>query len=755
MCIRAIVSHVAVPVAVVLSALVVAGCTSGGAGGTASAATVNSEPGASSETAEPPAAMHQPTSGSALQPPVARQEVFVIKSPFGDRTDEYYWLRNDNSEKKPADIMAYLNAEQAYTEAMMARLVPLQETLVKEIRGRIKEDDSTVPAFDHGYWYWTRFDTGAEYPTYMRRRGTPAAQDESVQPEVLLDVPAMAKGEDYFRVSKMAASPDGNMLAWTQDITGRRIHTVRFKDLRTGDMLPDHMEGTLESVEWAADGKSVFYIRQDPVLLQSGPVYRHVLGTPSAADTLVYDEPDKTLFTQISTSRSDKYLLITMEGYDTNELRVVPLDRPDAPAAVVFPRRPDVRNYVDHCAGKWLIRTNEGARNFRLVVAPESAADDRAGWNTILPQRADASVDDAIAFNSGIAVLERVDANPRVRIIPWTGGSGTVVPADESAYAMTFGENMDAANTSVRIGYTSMVTPRTTIDVDLATAARTVRKVQPVIGYQRDQYETARAWAPSRDGKRIPVSLSWRKDAYARDGKHAMRIEGYGAYGFPTDAEFDSAAVSLMDRGFMIAAAHIRGGADMGQDWYEDGRLMHKKNSFNDFVDATDFLRKERWCDGRIFATGGSAGGLLMGAVANQAGSHYKGIGLHVPFVDALTTMLDETIPLTTNEWTQWGNPKESKEAYEYILSYSPYDNLQAKDYPAMLVTTGLWDSQVQYYEPAKFVARLRRLRTDANPFLLHINMEAGHGGKSGRFERLQQAAREQAFFLDLAGVQK
>lgn len=362
--------------------------------------------------------MHKPTSPSALQPPVARQEVFVIKSPFGDRTDEYYWLRNDNSEKKPDDIMAYLNAEQAYTEAMMARLVPLQETLVKEIRGRIKEDDFTVPAFDHGYWYWTRFDTGAEYPTYMRRRGTPAAQDESVQPEVLLDVPTMAKGEDYFRVSKMAASPDGNMLAWTQDVTGRRMHTIRFKDLRTGAMLPDHMEGTLESVEWATDGKSVFYIRQDPVLLQSGPVYRHVLGTPAASDTLVYDEPDKTLFTEISTSRSDKYLLITMEGYDTNELRVVPLDRPDAPANVVFPRRPDVRNYVDHCAGKWLIRTNEGARNFRLVVAPESAPDDRAGWNTILPQRADASVDDAVAFNSGIAVLERVDANPRVRIIP-------------------------------------------------------------------------------------------------------------------------------------------------------------------------------------------------------------------------------------------------------------------------------------------------------------------------------------------------
>ncbi|MEI6475347.1 MAG: hypothetical protein WCO75_08130, partial [Planctomycetota bacterium] len=540
--IRAIVSHAAVPVAVVLSVLAVTACSPTGAGHAGSATTASVESGKAAEPSEPPAAMHKSAAASVLKPPVARQEAFVIKSPFGDRTDEYYWLRNDNSEKKPDAIMAYLNAEQAYTEAMMARLVPLQETLVKEIRGRIKEDDSTVPAFDHGYWYWTRFDTGAEYPIYMRRRGTPAAQDESAKPELLLDVPAMAKGEDYFRVTEISASPDGMILAWSQDVTGRRMHTIHFKDLRTGAMLPDHMEGTLESVEWSADGKSVFYIRQDPVLLQSGPVYRHVLGTPVASDTLVYDEPDKTLFTEISTSRSDKYLLITMEGYDTNELRVVPLDRPDAPAAVVFPRRPDVRNYVDHCAGKWLIRTNEGARNFRLAVAPESAPDVRAGWITILPQRADASVDDAVAFNSGIAVLERVDANPRVRIMPWSGGDGTVVPADESAYAMTFGENMDAANTSVRIGYTSMVTPRTTIDVDLATAARTVRKVQPVIGYERAKYETARAWAPSRDGKRIPVSLSWRKDAYARDGKHAMRIEGYGAYGLPTDAEFDSAA---------------------------------------------------------------------------------------------------------------------------------------------------------------------------------------------------------------------
>ena len=709
--------------------------------------------GSGPERAAPAAAVS--TANGVPAPPVAKQEPYVVKSPFGDRTDEYYWVRDDDANKKRDDVMDYLRAEVAYTDAMMARLRPLEETLVKEMRARIKEDDSTVPAYDRGYWYWQRFDQGAEYPTYLRQRGTAAAQDETAAPEVILDVPALAKGEDYMRIGDTAVSPDGHMLAWSQDVTGRRIHSLRFKDLRTGTVLPDRIEGVLESVEWSADGRTVFYIKQDPVLLQSGPVYRHVMGTPVAQDVLVYDEPDKTLFTTIGASRSHKYLLIEMEGYDTNELRAVPLEQADAPATVVLARRPNVRNYADHCAGRWLVRTNDGARNFRLAVAPEPNPEDRAAWLPILPHRTDAAVDQALAFDGGIAVLERVEANARIRIMPWSGGDGFVVPADETAFSMGLGENLDAANGSVRIGYTSMITPRTTMDVDLATGKRTVRKVQPVIGYDRALYATARVWAPSRDGKRIPVSLSWRKTAWKKFDRSPVRIEGYGAYGIPTDAEFDMGAINLMDRGFLIAAAHVRGGADMGQDWYEDGRLMHKRNTFNDFVDATDFLRKDGFCGDRVFATGGSAGGLLMGAVANQAGDRYKGIALHVPFVDAMTTMLDETIPLTTNEWTQWGNPKESKAAYDCILSYSPYDNLSAKPYPAMLVTTGLWDSQVQYYEPTKYVARLRRLRTDSNPFLLHVNMEAGHGGKSGRFERLQQAALEQAFFLDLAGIDR
>ena len=689
-------------------------------------------------------------------PPVARQAAFVVRSPHGDRVDEYYWLRDDHPERKRDDVMAYLRAEQAYTEAMLARQAPLEARLLGEIRGRIKEDDSTPPQHDRGWWYWQSFREGAEYATWMRRRGGPAGPDAGAPDETMLDGNALARGHAFFRISAAEVSPDGAMVAWTEDTVGRRGHSLRIRDLRTGRDLADRVEGTLEPVVWAADGRSLFYMRQDPVLLQSGPVCRHVLGTPASADAVVHDEADETLFTEIEASADRRHLLVEMEGYDTSELRALPLDRPTEPLRVVIPREPGVRSYADHLDGRWVIRTNRDARNFRLMVAADDAVADRTRWTELVPHRADASLDGFALLRGGVAVAERAEANARVRLVPWSGGAGTVVPTREAAFAMDLADNPDPANPAVRVTYTSMVTPRTVIDVDLATGAQAVRKVQPVVGYDPLEFESARAWAPSRDGKRIPVSICWKRDAWSRDGRHPMLVEGYGAYGFPSDAQFDLAGVSLMRRGFALAVAHVRGGADMGQDWYEDGRLMRKRNTFQDFVDATDFLQREGWADPRrTFATGGSAGGLLMGAVANMAGDRYRGIGIHVPFVDALTTMLDATIPLTTNEWTQWGNPVESREAYEYILSYSPYDNLAAKAYPAMLVTTGLWDSQVQYFEPAKYVARLRRLKTDANPLVMHVNMEAGHGGKSGRFERLAQVAREQAFFLDLAGIDR
>ena len=690
-------------------------------------------------------------------PPVAKQVPFTVRSPHGDREDEYYWLRDDDAEKKRDDVMEYLRAEQAYTDAMMAPVKPLEDRILGEIRARIKEDDSTPPQHDHGYWYWTMFRPGAEYACWMRRKGGVGGFDGGATEELMLDGNELAKGHDFLRVSDVEVSPDGTLVAWTQDTVGRRGHDLRVKDLRSGAIVDDVVKGTLETVVWANDGRSLFYIRQDPVLLQSGPVCRHVLGTPASDDTIVYQEADETLFTSIAATASRKWLAIEMEGYDTTELRAVSLDAPASAPIVVLPRTPDVRCYSNHFNGEWIIRTNDHARDFRIVRAPEAATADRTRWTEIVAHRPGVSVDGFAPFAGGLAVAERNEANAVVRIVPWKGGDGVAIPVRESAFAMTLGDNPDPANAAVRVDYTTMVTPHTTIDVDIATGAQQIVKVRPVIGYDASLYETARAWAPSRDGKRIPISIAWRKDAWHKDawhkdGSRPIRIEAYGSYGMPSDAEFDLAAVSLMDRGFALAIAHVRGGADMGQDWYEDGRLMHKRNTFNDFLDATAYLAKDGWCDpNRVFATGGSAGGLLMGAIANMGGDRYRGIALHVPFVDALTTMLDESIPLTTNEWTQWGNPVESKEAYEYIRSYAPYDNLEKKAYPAMLVTTGLWDSQVMYFEPAKYVARLRRLKTDSNPLVMHVNMAAGHGGKSGRFERLRQVAMEQAFFVSLA----
>ena len=700
---------------------------------------------------------HSTVHQSTPTPPIAPRNPFTIKSPHGDRIDEYYWIRDDDAKTKRPEILAYLNAENAYTDAVTAALVPLQEKILGEIRGRIKEDDQSPPTYDNGYWYTTRFDTGAEYPVYERQPGTPQGATPNAPVEILLDGPALAKGKPFYSIGAVKVSPDNQWLAWTDDVTGRRISTLRFKNLRTGVTAADAIPGVLENAAWAADNKTIFYIRQDPVLLQTGPVYRHELGSDSTKDVLVYNEADLTLGTSVQSSRGNDKVLIMMDGFDTTELRAVSANQPTMVPSIILPRQAGVRNYADFLNGKWLIRTNENALNFKLVEAPEGDANDRSKWKELVASRPEISLDDFAIFAGAIAVAERSDANSIVRVIPWgekpACAKAFTVASDESAFSMRLGANLDPVLKSVRVNYTSMVTPRTVWDVDFATGARTVRKVQPVIGYDKALYETDRIWAPSRDGKRIAITIAWRKDRFKRNGTAPVYQEGYGAYGLSSDAEFSISQISLLDRGFLVATAHVRGGADLGQSWYEDGRLSHKKNSFNDFEDATDFLVKEKYgAKEKIFATGGSAGGLLMGAIANQAGEKYLGIGLHVPFVDALTTMLDESIPLTTNEWTQWGDPRE-KAAYEYIGSYSPYDNIQKKAYPAMLVTTGLWDSQVQYYEPAKYVAKMRAMRTDQNPLILRINMDAGHGGNSGRFIRLKQVALEYAFFVDLANM--
>jgi oligopeptidase B len=632
---------------------------------------------------------------------------------------------------------------------------PLQDKLIAEMRARIKEDDSSVPSYDNGYWYWRRFDTGAEYPVLLRQRGAPDKPDPAAVIETLLDLPALAAGKPYYSVGGVAVSSDRTWLAWTEDTVGRRMSALRFKNLQTGEVLPESIPGVLEQVVWANDNKTVFYIKQDPQTLQSGPVYRHLVGTEPAGDSLVYDEKDKTQFTEIRRSASRKFVVIEVGGFDTTEVLVVPADTPTASPAIVLPRKAGVRSYADHLGKRWVIRTNEDALNFRLVEAPEEAPADRLRWKNIIPAREQAAVDDFALFDNAIAVEERVDATKRVVVLPAGGKPPFTVVAEEEASTTALEANPDPASPFVRCTYTSMTSPLATFDVQLATGAKILRKEQPVIGYDKSSYVSERVWAPARDGKRIPISLAYRKDRFKRDGSAPLNLIAYGSYGHSSDPYFSSNRVSLLDRGFVVAIAHVRGGAELGQGWYEDGRLLHKMNTFNDFIDATNFLVEARYgAKDKVFATGGSAGGLLMGAVANQAGMKYRGIALYVPFVDVVTTMLDETIPLTANEWTQWGDPRE-KAFYDYMLSYSPYDNIAARNYPPMLVTTGLWDSQVQYYEPAKFVARLRARKTDSNPLIFHVNMEAGHSGKSGRFERLEETAREYGFFLDLAGIAK
>lgn len=696
------------------------------------------------------------TASAQTAPPAAAQLPYTVKSPQGDRSDEYHWLRDDDPKAKRPDVMRHLQAENAYAEGQMAPLKALRDKLQAELRSRIKEDDSTPPAYDGGWWTWREFKPGKEYPLLWRQRGSPEKPDAKAPRQLLLDQNERARGQAFYKVGSAATSPDGRVLAWTEDTAGRRIHTLRFKDLSTGAELADTVAGVLEEVVWAEDGRTVFYILQDPVTLQSGPVYRHRLGTPAAQDVLVYEEADKTLFVGLSRSASRRYVLITIGGSDTTETRAIESRAPTGPARVVLQRRDKVRHVADHLRGRWVIQTNEGAVNFKLVQAPQRAPDDRRLWRTLVPGREQVTIEAFSLMNAGIALQERVQADSQVRLLQ---GARSLPVAAAPASTAILAANSDPAAAHLRYLVSSMVQPASTWDLHLASGQRLLRKRKDVPGYDAELYRTERVWAPARDGRRVPVTLAWRADRAPRQGPGPGRAPllqiGYGSYGLSYDATFSANRVSLMDRGFVIAIAHVRGGADLGEGWYEDGRLMRKKNTFNDFVDATKALVAEGWAaPDKVFASGGSAGGLLMGVIANEAPGLYRGIVADVPFVDVVTTMLDDTIPLTAQEWTQWGDPRQ-KAAYDYMLSYSPYDNVRAQAYPAMLVTTGLWDSQVQYFEPAKWVARLRAKKTDANPLLLFINMTAGHGGASGRYAELVEVAREYAFLLDLAGVKE
>jgi oligopeptidase B len=685
---------------------------------------------------------------AAPAPPVADVRPFTVESPNGNRVDNYYWLRDDT--RTNADVLAYLAAENLYTNAMLAHVKPLAETLYREFVDRTRQDDSSVPYRERGWWYYTRYDTGQEHPIYARRKGSLKAPEQ-----VMLDGPQLANGHDYYQVGQRAVSPDNQLLAYVEDTVGRYQYTLRFRSLATGQTLPDKVENVESSLAWAADSRTVLYVEKDPVTLLGLRVRRHVVGTDPKADPVVYEQDDPSFYTTVDKTRDERYVVIHASSTVSSEMRYADATDPKLAFRVFLPRERDHEYQAEHLDGRWIIRTNWRAKNFRLMAVRNGEESDRSKWRELLAHRDDALVNDFEAFHGFLAVDERAGGLRRIRIHRWSAAEDSFIASDDPTYAFALADNHEVDTELLRYTYDSLTTPTSTYDYNVRTGERTLLKRDPVLGgFSPASYSSEFVWATARDGTKIPVSLVYRKGV-RRDGTAPLLQYGYGSYGLSNDPHFSIPRLSLLDRGFVYAIAHVRGGQEMGRAWYDDGKLLNKQNTFNDFVDTTRFLVKEGYADrSRVFALGRSAGGLLMGAIANQAPQDYRAIVAAVPFVDVVTTMLDESIPLTTNEFDEWGNPR-GKRSYDYILGYSPYDNVCRQAYPAMLATTSLFDSQVQYYEPAKWVARLRAMKTDTNPLLLRIAMEAGHGGKSGRFERYRQTAEEFGFVVDLAGVRQ
>jgi oligopeptidase B len=688
-----------------------------------------------------------------VNPPVAAMRPHTVASPHGARTDPYYWLRDD--ERANPEVLAYLAAENAYRERCMRAVKPFEDALYEEIISRLKQDDSSVPYRLRGYWYHTRFESGKEHPIFARRQGSLEAPEE-----VLLDANVLAEGHDYYQIGAMEVSPDSAWLAYCEDTVGRRQYTLRFKNLRTGEILEAAIPDVETDLAWANDNRTILYVAKDPATLLGLYVKKHVLGADPRHDSLAFEQTDKSFYTGVSKSKSERFIFIHMESTVSSEWQYAHADDPALEFRTVMPHERDHEYQLEHVGDAFLIRTNWQARNFRLMQVPIGQEANRADWRDVIAHRDDTFIEDFDVFNGFLAVSVRTGGLAKISIAPWApgaaqGGAEFFIASDEAAYATSMSVNPELDTDLVRYAYSSLTTPTTIYDYNVRTGEKILLKRDPVLGsFDPANYRTEFLFAPARDGTRIPVSLVYRL-GQARDGSAPLLQYAYGAYGLSTDPSFSSARLSLIDRGFIYAIAHVRGGQEMGRAWYDDGRKLHKKHSFADFIDVTRHLVAERYAaKDKVFAMGGSAGGLLTGAIANLSPGDYRGIVAQVPFVDVVTTMLDDSIPLTTNEYDEWGNPDERKD-YDYMLSYSPYDNVRAQDYPAMFVTTGLWDSQVQYYEPAKWIAKLRALKTDQNPMFLHVDMEAGHGGKSGRFQRYREIAMEYAFLLGQAGIEK
>ncbi|HEX2931616.1 MAG TPA: S9 family peptidase [Candidatus Binatia bacterium] len=661
------------------------------------------------------------------------------------RMDDYYWLR----ERENPEVIKYLNEENERAAKEMAHTREFEEKLFEEIKGRFKQTDMSVPYKRDDYFYYTRYEEGKEYPIYARKRGV-LEQPE----EIMLNANELAEGHEFLSVGGWAVSSGQNLLAYAVDTEGRRIHSTHFKDLSTGEMLPDVLDRVTENLVWANDNKTLFYGKQDETTLRQYQIYRHVVGTDPGEDQLVFQEDDETFVVYVFKTKSKRFLMLVSSQTMSQEYRYLDADNPTGEFKMFLPRQREHEYHIDHFQDRFIIRTNDQAKNFRLMWTPVEKPG-KENWREIIPHRQDVYLGDFELFKNHLVLEERARGLTQIRVMAWTGDGDHYLQFDEPAYRSNVNINLDFDTTILRFDYTSMKTPLSIYDYDMVSRQRNLLKREEVLGgFDTDHYVTERLYARAQDGTEIPISVLYRK-GMTKNGGNPLLLYGYGSYGLSIDASFSSPRLSLVDRGFIFAIAHIRGGQELGRQWYDDGKLLKKKNTFTDFIACAEFLIREQFtCPEKLFAMGRSAGGLLAGAVSNMRPDLFKGIVAEVPFVDVVTTMLDTSIPLTTGEYDEWGDPNE-KEFYDYMLSYSPYDNVEKKSYPAMLITGGLHDSQVQYWEPAKWAAKLRELKVDDNRLLLKTNMDAGHGGASGRFRRHHETAFSYVFLLDLAGIRE
>ena len=680
-----------------------------------------------------------------LQIPIAAKKPKKLVKHKDVRIDNYYWL---NDRENP-EVLDYLKAENDYTKQVMLHTEDFQKALFEEMKGRIKEDDTSVPYKLNGYWYITRFEKGQDYPVYTRKKETLDAPEE-----ILFDCNQMAKGFAFFNLGSMSISPDNTMASFSVDTVGRRQYTIQIKNLVTGEIYADKIENTTSSSTWANDNRTLFYCMKDAVTLRSEKIFKHKLHTESSEDIEVFYEADETFNTFVYKTKSKKYIVIGSSSTVSSEYRILNADTPDAEFKIFQKRKRDFEYSIAHYNESFYIISNcDNATNFKLLKTPETKTEKRY-WQDVIPHRNEVLIEDIEIFKDYLVVNERENGLNNLRIMSWDGKEDYYLPFESETYTTYISNNPDFESDVLRYAYNSLTSPSSVIDYNFKTKQSEIKKEQEVLGgkFNKENYQSERIWATARDGVKVPISLVYKKGTKL-DGTSPLLQYAYGSYGSTIDPSFSTVRLSLLDRGFIYAIAHIRGGEYLGRDWYENGKLLTKLNTFYDFIDCSKYLIEQKYTSEKhLYAYGGSAGGLLMGAVINMNPELYNGVIAAVPFVDVVTTMLDDTIPLTTGEYDEWGNPNK-KEYYDYMKSYSPYDNVVSKNYPNLLVTTGLHDSQVQYWEPAKWVAKLRELKTDANKLLLFTDMDAGHGGASGRFESLKEVALEYAFLLDLEGI--